>query len=525
VATDEQLRVGVVLDERDVHRWHETAMDEIERLGFCELVVLIREPGGRRSPGLRNALYRAYERMDRRVFGSDGDPIARVPLRRPGIPLGEISSQRLDVVLCLTPEADPGELAGHARLGAWALYAGGLRGCAGEAQLFWQMYDADFVAPITLRATTPTEGERTIYCSVVQSDHVSLHRSRCRAARRAAQLPARRLRTLHEREEVEELPAPDPGRPLPTNAMMVGLLWRVASGVLRRRVSGWLREKQWFIAYRRGSAPPTPIMPPPGRFYADPFLFQHDGRRYVFFEDYDWTSGRADICYLEIDEDGRHRPPQLALRQDCHLSYPFVFAEGDDVYMLPETAGHRTVELYRAAQFPGDWTLDRVLLSDVMATDATLLRHEGRWWLFVALALDGDRPIDELCLFSSDSLHGEWEPHPLNPIVSDVRSARPAGRIFSRDGQLIRPAQDCSEAYGGRLVFHRIDVLSPTEYREEPIGAIEPAVDSGNLRTHSYDSDGTYEVLDGFRMRPKLALAGRSRAAASPRWRRIDLEA
>jgi hypothetical protein len=144
--------------------------------------------------------------------------------------------------------------------------------------------------------------------------------------------------------------------------MMVRLLWRVASGVLRRRVSGWLREKQWFIAYGRGSAPPTTIMPPPGRFYADPFLFQRDGRRYVFFEDYDGTSGRADICYLEIDEHGRHCSPQLALRQDCHLSYPFVFTEGDDVYMLPETAGHRTVELYRAARFPDEWTLERVLL-------------------------------------------------------------------------------------------------------------------------------------------------------------------
>jgi hypothetical protein len=507
------MRVGVVLDERDIRRWHETAIDQIERLGFCEVIVLTREPGGDRPRGLRHALYSAYEVLDRRVFGSDGDPLARVPFRGPSVPLAEIDSQDLDVVLCLAPGASPAELAGHARRGAWSLH--------GEAQLFSKMYDAEFVAPITLRATTATDGERAIYRSVVQCDHVSLHRSRCRAARRAAHLPARGLRALHEPVEVEE--AVD--RPLPTNAMMVRLLWRVASGVLRRRANGWLREKQWFIAYRRGAAPPTPIMPPPGRFYADPFLFQHHGQRYVFFEDYDGASGRAVICYLEIDERGRHCSPQVALRQDCHLSYPFVFAEGDEVYMLPETAGHQTVELYRAARFPGEWTLERVLLKDVTATDATLLRHEGRWWLFVALAVDGGRPVDELCLFSSDSLHGEWEPHALNPVVSDVRSARPAGRIFSRNGQLIRPAQDCSEAYGGRLVFNRIDVLSPTEYREAPIGAIEPAVDTGNLRTHSYDSDGTYEVLDGFRMRPKRALAGISRAAPSPRWHRVDLEA
>src|SRR4029453_12386767 len=180
--------------------------------------------------------------------------------------------------------ASPAELARHTRHGAWSLH--------GEAQLLRRMYDGDFVAAITLR-----DSERTIYRSVVQVDQVSLHRSRCRAARRAAHLPARRLRGSSS----IAWPVEDEDRSLPTNPMMLRLLWRIASGVLRRRVSGWLGEKQWFIAYGRGSTPPTPIMPPPGRFYADPFLFQHDDRRYVFFEDYDWTSERAVIRYLEID--------------------------------------------------------------------------------------------------------------------------------------------------------------------------------------------------------------------------------
>jgi hypothetical protein len=192
--------------------------------------------------------------------------------------------------------------------------------------------------------------------------------------------------------------------------------------------------------------------------------------------------------------------------------------------MLPETAGRRTVELYRATRFPDEWKLDRVLLSDVTATDATLLPHEGRLWLFVAIAVDGGRPVDELCLFSSDSLEGDWEPHPMNPVVSDVRRARPAGRVFARDGELIRPAQDCSGSYGAKLVFNRIEALTPTDYRETPIEVIEPARDSGNLRTHSYDCDGSYEVLDGFRMRPRFSVRGLPRAPDRPRWHRVDLE-
>jgi hypothetical protein len=266
------------------------------------------------------------------------------------------------------------------------------------------------------------------------------------------------------------------------------------------------------------------MTPPAGRFYADPFLFGHGGRRFIFFEDFDWSCGRAVICYVEIDADGRRGLPGVALSQDCHLSYPFVFEAGEAIYMVPETAGRRTVELYRAARFPDVWTLERVLLSDVAATDATLLRHEGRLWLFVAIAVDGGRPIDELFLFSSESLGGEWEPHPMNPVVSDVRCARPAGRVFVQDGQLIRPAQDCSRSYGWRVVFNRVEVLSASDYRERPVGAIEPAPGSGNLRTHSYDCDGVFEVLDGFRMRPRFSVRGLSGAAARPRWHRVDLE-
>jgi hypothetical protein len=73
----------------------------------------------------------------------------------------------------------------------------------------------------------------------------------------------------------------------------------------------------------------------------------------------------------------------------------------------------------------------------------------------------------------------------MNPIVSDVRRARPAGRIFSHDGHLIRPAQDCSEAYGWRIALNRIEVLTEAEYREVPIGWIEPDGSAGTLRAHT----------------------------------------
>ena len=190
---------------------------------------------------------------DRRVFGSDDDPLARVRPPPPGGPSSARARGSRSWTWCCAsrPTSPPAELAGYARLGGRAA------GHAGEAQLFWQMGDDEFVAPITLRAAQRADGERTICRSVVESDRLSLHRSRCRAARRAAQLPARRLRDLHERGwPVESSSAPvelaKPKRS-PLERDDGPFLWRVGTGAVRRNLAGRLGEKQWFIAYRRAT--------------------------------------------------------------------------------------------------------------------------------------------------------------------------------------------------------------------------------------------------------------------------------
>ena len=64
---------------------------------------------------------------------------------------------------------------------------------------------------------------------------------------------------------------------------------------------------------------------------------------------------------------------------------------------------------------------------------------------------------------------------------------------------LIRPAQDASGGYGRRIVLNKIDVLTPVEYRETPVGSIETGWLPGVVRTHTYTADGGFEALDGLR--------------------------
>jgi len=229
----------------------------------------------------------------------------------------------------------------------------------------------------------------------------------------------------------------------------------------------------------------------------DPCIVEREGEHVIFVEDFSLERGQAGISYLRIDAKGECSGPFVALERDYHLSYPFVFEWQDDLYMIPETASVQAVELFRAERFPDRWQQVTTLMDNVAAVDPTICEHDGRMWLFANIGELGVSVEDELYLFYSDSLFGPWHAHPLNPVVSDVRRARPAGRLFLRDGHLIRPGQDSSKTYGGAVVFNRVDVLTEQDYREMPAERIEADWRTGNLGTHCYTADSVYEVVDG----------------------------
>lgn len=236
---------------------------------------------------------------------------------------------------------------------------------------------------------------------------------------------------------------------------------------------------------------------PPGRYWADPFLFQHEGRRYIFHEEYRYHQGKGVISVIEVHSDGSFSPSVPVLARSYHLSYPGVFQWGNDVYMIPETRQNRTVELYRADDFPTSWQLVRALFEGVQAVDPTLFAHDGKLWLFTSMAAGGGSTCEKLFLFHGHSLTGPWTSHPQNPIVDDLGSARPAGRLFWRGGQLLRPSQDCTRGYGRGLVFNLVEVINEKEYRESRITRVDPSWLPGNVATHTYAQDEGYEAVDG----------------------------
>jgi hypothetical protein len=291
------------------------------------------------------------------------------------------------------------------------------------------------------------------------------------------------------------------------------LMIRHIGRYVRLRVDRELYRDHWHLLYQRGPSPALSfwrfkkLEPPKDRFWADPHIHHRDGKHHVFIEEFVYAEKKGRISVISLDEQGPASAARPVLDRPYHLSNPFVFSCGQDLYLIPESMSKRTVELYRCVRFPDQWELKETLMENVRAVDATPFQRDGRWWLFVNIQEeDGASSSDELFLFSAARPDTkDWLPHPMNPIVSDVRRARPAGRLFERNGNLYRPAQDCSGQYGSRIVLNRITLLSGTDYEERPVETLGPDWDQSLTGFHTIDFENGLTVVDARRRQNRLA--------------------
>jgi hypothetical protein len=323
---------------------------------------------------------------------------------------------------------------------------------------------------------------------------------------KSAAFVARGLEDLYAKRDFETANTGDRSATRsPDNAAMTQMLLKLSGRAAARAVEKLSSVEQWVLVYQIKPGEFRYLIPPAGHFWADPFPLKVDGMYYIFFEDYVNEKGRAHISVVEVDENGIVAGPTEVLSLDCHLSYPFVFEWQDNYYMIPETGERHVVELYRCVSFPFEWRPEKVLLEANRPLDATLTEVDGTWWMFVNLEEEGVAVNwDELHLYYAENLLGPWKPHARNPIVSDVRSARPAGRLFWSNNVLYRPSQDSSLRYGYATTINKITELSPVAYNETEVVKILPDWDDNIIGVHTLNFLDDLTVIDCLTKRRRI---------------------
>ncbi|WP_089721450.1 glucosamine inositolphosphorylceramide transferase family protein [Candidatus Entotheonella palauensis] len=543
-----KLKLGLWLDAMTVPAWAYAMLERLHGSPFAEIQVIIcpvPAPCPRPRWQWRTLVYDMFHALDQRLWQMQPDAFAprhlhmllkELPLHevRPvwrdghwnlaAADLEAINPYDLDVLIDLGC-GEPMEAldAAPTRYGVWRYRHGIDHGVPG----FWEVMRQQAVTYTQVELHLGSgASKQVVFRSAAPTYPWSPARNRQDVSWKSVAMLPRELERLHRlgadvyfariREIPQEAGFDTPHRRgIPSNTMMLVLMIVYVARLLGRLLQKLCTVEQWFLLYDVQPHVATSLhqfqtlRPPKDRLWADPHVVVQDGRYYLFFEELMHSKGRGHISLLILGPNGRLQgPPQIVLERHYHLSYPHLLTYGGKLYMIPETKQNHTIELYECVAFPDVWRHRMNLMEDVQAVDTTVLFYQGMWWLFTSLTEHEAAPAgDELFLFyANDLFTTEWHPHPLNPIVSDVRKARPAGGILQMEGgtKLYRPSQNSAVRYGHGWNLHEIVVLTENAYEEKTVRRVQPDWDRRLLGTHSFAYAAGLTVIDGLKRRLKL---------------------
>jgi hypothetical protein len=262
-------------------------------------------------------------------------------------------------------------------------------------------------------------------------------------------------------------------------------------------------DERWQIHYKRqdwselnlNSAHVVPN--PPGGYFADPFLRATPQGLFCFVEEFLDSSQRGVISVLRLDAKG---PVYLGrvLDEPFHLSFPYMFEFGGELYMCPETHQAKQIRLYKCKSFPLQWELHSLVMDHMAAVDSMIFPANGRWWMMAGVLPMGDvNRYPEMHLFSApDPVSGQWQAHAHNPLKIDPEFARNGG-LLRQGEKLFRVAQARAfSAYGASVNISEITQLTTERFEEELTVRLNANSKPGVSGLHHIDTAGGVTVWD-----------------------------
>lgn len=409
-----------------------------------------------------------------------------------------------------------GDILNSSKYGVWSFHHGDNFTNRGGPAGFWESMESwPETGSILQILTEDLDNGKVLYRSYSCTDKMSVKDNRSNYFWKSLSFMERKMRELYDVGEKEffEKVAAENRDPVfyserlyvqPTNRELASLILKKIVEKIKVLYANKFTLDQWILLFHINKEFSSSlwrykkIIPPKDRFWADPHVVYRDNKYFIFIEEYLYSTHKGHISLITMDETGAYSEPEIVLDKPYHLSYPFLFEHEDDLYMIPESSANKTIELYKCIEFPTKWEFQVNLMEDIVAADATLIKYNNKFWMFVNVVENaGASTWDELFLFYADDLFAnDWKSHPQNPIVTDCKSARPAGKIFSQNGRLYRPSQNCSHRYGYGFNISEIIVLDEYNYAENIVSRVKPNWDKQILGTHTFNRENSLHVID-----------------------------
>jgi|WetSurMetagenome_2_1015567.scaffolds.fasta_scaffold50012_2 hypothetical protein len=534
----ENLKIGVILSSEEVSLWIYRVIDQVMNSELAEInLILFHQEATRSNNSIKSLIYRLHKKADRWLLHKriDYDKIVDTAQLLHGIAkisvsaassgseldevLQEVTRQNLDIILNFSSFTIPDSDIQLARYGIWHYGIAGRNKPGDMADGYWELVNKEPAIETVLRCSNSFQsGKAVIYRSWFPTHFNSIAINTDHAYGLSSLIIPRLIKGLyhHGLDYFNNLPSEsvsmnkESGDRIafpPSNIRAFRNMLVILLRFLIYRLE-YTEKWKWFLMYTFSrdlfpnlSRHYNVLKPPKDRFWADPFVICRNGEIYIFIEEVLYKTMKGHITLLVINEKGQLLRTRKILDKPYHMSYPFVFNADGNYYMIPETSENKSIDLYKCEEFPVKWSFAMNLMDNIIAKDTTLFFHDNKWWLFTAINESQlYSEYAELFLFySSDLFTSKWIPHPNNPISTDIRTARPAGKVFVHQDKIYRPSQDCSGRYGRAININQIITLSETSYKEVLVSRTDATWEKKLKGTHTFNSDENFSIIDVYK--------------------------
>jgi hypothetical protein len=553
----EKLKIGILLVDLNIHSWEFAIIESIIGSEFAKLSLIVISG----SSNIKDArdinasiIYKLHNKLDEIISGERKRYYAKKNISSllENVPLitintiidggketfqtehsNNIRAYNLDAIINLGFYELKGMILSIPKYGIWSYYIGNSFGLNGNHGGYVEVVSESAITCTSLKMQNGTDKDKKVLYKAIGPTHAfSISINRSNAYKRSVLILPRILKGIYEgsdslltefvakfakEDNILDESSNKNRSPLGNLKFLLFHLWILLRKLVKKIIYtdsfNWfilfnLKKKNIFEKFPGSVNELIKLTPPHDKFWADPFVVSHNDKFYIFVEELPFKTMKGHISVIELNSKGEMQYFKPILEMPYHLSYPFVFEFNDSIYMVPETGNNNTIELYRCVNFPDEWEFIMNLMDNIKAKDTTLFYYKDKWWLFTSIHKSTIKPeYSELSLFYSDDLMScNWNAHPCNPIVSDIRTARCAGKIFLSDENIFRPSQDGSGRYGRALNLNQITVLSETKYEEILVSKVEAfELDKTYKGVHTFNFENNFSVMDAYTYRNRLS--------------------
>lgn len=275
--------------------------------------------------------------------------------------------------------------------------------------------------------------------------------------------------------------------------------------ILLKKIVGY--EEIYTIGIRhRGSSDPYKRIPYDKKYwYADPLTFKHDNRWYLFTEAFDRELSIGRIAVSSIDDNGNITSPEIIIKENYHMSFPYVFQWNGGIYLIPETSENNTINVYKCTHFPYEWKMQAQLPTEEGFVDAVVdIINVSRLSLLGSITNPGNPLLVSYKKYYILQESNQFKLEQDNDVpISWNLMDRNAGKPVMFSDKMMQPTQESSETdYGINICFRELggDVV-PKKAANTIIKVNEtdfgPGIKEKNkIGVHTYSLTDDYEILD-----------------------------